>query len=580
MDQVAQVRERIDIVSLIQEYIPLRKLGRNFKTNCPFHGEKTPSFVVSPERQIWHCFGCQKGGDCFTFLMEYENMEFPESLRFLAKKAGVELKEFRYDATSSKKENIYGVNRLASDFYHYILTEHNAGKRALDYLMNKRGLSLPLIKTFHIGFSPSIGSGLSKYLVQKKKYKDEELIEAGLSYHRNSLSDFFVGRIMFPLSDHRGNIVGFSGRALDDHVMPKYINTRDTLVYHKGSLFFGFDIARDEIKKTERAIVVEGEFDVISCFAHGIKNVVAIKGTALTESQAMLLSRFAKKVSLCLDEDVAGQNAVFKSIPILEKKGVVTTVIVTSSGKDPDEALKADPISFKKSVEHDIQAFDYLIDKAISSFDPKTAEGKKKITEQLLPLFSQIDNEVVKEHYLRKLGGILDTSAESVARQMVKFEKKEAPVDKNTPDVKEKKERDEVLSEYLLSLVLQAENMESVLEKIPNEIVFSLSSHQELWNFLISLKDTKFDKKTLGQKVPEELVSTFDRCLLFPLPPLPDEKAYLSEVEKVATEIRLLELKSKIKKVSEQIKEKEEKGLEEELEKLEQEFASLVTLLK
>lgn len=254
MDDVARVREKIDIVGLISEYIPLKKMGRNFKALCPFHSEKTPSFVVSPERQIWHCFGgCAKGGDCFTFLMDYENLEFVEALRILAKKAGIELKTSSFQTgLSSKKEKIYILNRLTNEFYHFVLIKHPAGGKALSYLSEDRRLNTELINTFMLGFSPKSGIALSNYLMKKKGYKREDLIEAGLASPSGQAGvvDFFRERLMFPLSDHRNNIVGFSGRAIDsEFVGGKYINTRDTLVYHKGGMFFGLNIAKDEIKK-------------------------------------------------------------------------------------------------------------------------------------------------------------------------------------------------------------------------------------------------------------------------------------------------------------------------------------------
>jgi len=204
MDQVSLIRSKIDIVSLIQEYIPRKKMGRNFKTNCPFHSEKSPSFVVSPERQIWHCFGCQRGGDVYAFLMEYEHIEFPEALRMLADKAGVVLENQHIDVgLSSKKERMYGLNHLAAEFYNYLLTKHELGKEALDYLTKKRHMKLPTIKTFQVGYAPTSGSALTTYLIKKKGYKKEEVLEAGLAYERNGrLYDFFHGRIMFALTDH------------------------------------------------------------------------------------------------------------------------------------------------------------------------------------------------------------------------------------------------------------------------------------------------------------------------------------------------------------------------------------------
>ena len=276
MDDVAKVREKIDLVSFISEFITLKKAGRNFKALCPFHNEKSPSFMISPERQIWHCFGCGKGGDAFTFLMEYENMEFPESLRTLAKKAGVELTESSYrKGVTSEKEKIYEINKLALKFYKYLLLEHKAGKDALDYLLNKRGLKKGTIEIFELGFAPTLPSSLSDYLINRKKYKAKDLILAGISFERGGkIFDFFRGRIIFPLYDHRGNILGFSARALNEADMPKYLNTKETLIYHKGSVFFGLNLSKEEIKQKQNAILVEGEFDLISLFTHGIKQKI------------------------------------------------------------------------------------------------------------------------------------------------------------------------------------------------------------------------------------------------------------------------------------------------------------------
>ncbi|MGH9856735.1 MAG: DNA primase, partial [Acidobacteriota bacterium] len=328
MDEVAQIREKIDIVALISEYVPLKKAGRNFKAPCPFHTEKSPSFVVSPERQIWHCFGCQKGGDCYTFLMEYERLEFPEALRLLAKRTGIELAQRGASkGLISQKERLYQANSLAKEYYHYVLTKHKAGERARSYLKN-RGITEKVMQTFMLGFSPSNGTALSQYLTQKKRFSNEEVVAAGLAFQRGQrIQDFFWGRLMFPLIDHRDNVVGFSGRLLEPKEnVGKYVNTRETLIYHKGEHFYGLSVTKDAIRRADQAIIVEGEFDVISCFENGIANVVGVKGTALTESQVNLLARFAQKITFCFDGDKAGQEAIKRSLAIVEKKGITPTV--------------------------------------------------------------------------------------------------------------------------------------------------------------------------------------------------------------------------------------------------------------
>ncbi len=587
MDQVAQVREKIDLVSLIQEYIPLKKAGRNFKAACPFHNEKTPSFVISPERQIWHCFGCQKGGDCFTFLMEYEKLEFPEALRTLAKKAGVELKEsFFQTGLSSKKDKIYSLNRLALDFYHYVLTSHNAGKKALSYLENTRKIDKKLMETFSLGFSPKEGNALSNFLVTKKKYQKGDLIEAGISFeYRGELLDFFRNRVMFPLFDHRNNIVGFSGRVLEASAEGgKYINTRETLVYHKGGMFFGLNTAKEEIKKLDKVIVTEGEFDVISMFSQGYKNAIAIKGTALTEDQANLLSRFTKNIALCLDQDVAGSQATKRSFLVLEEKGFATTVVLTPNGKDPDEAIKNDPVAFKKALKSDISIYDYFFNNAFSSFDKETTSGTRKITEELLPILMQIGNEVIKEHFLKKLAKELNTSYESLLREIEKIEKKEIAKDEIILPTKDKRDRTEILEEYLLALIIQSENSAKIFEYAKESLKdykFRTSSIEKIIGFLDSYFKThqQFNIKQFLSLLPQELLKTFDICFLLPMPKLLEEKKYQDEAKKAAKELRSLFLKDKIKFLSQDLKNKEKDKKPEEIKKLEEELSELIHLL-
>ncbi len=541
MDEVSRVREKIDIVSFIAEYIPLKKAGRNFKAPCPFHNEKSPSFVVSPERQIWHCFGCGKGGDAFSFLMEYENMEFVEALRTLAKKTGIELSDKGFDpGVSSKKDKIYILNKLALEFYHYLLTKHNVGKTALEYLIKERKLSPAIIDTFSLGFSPNVGNALCNFLINKKKYKREDLIEAGLAMYQNGrLTDFFRGRIMFPLFDHRDNVVGFAARVLKSTNIEgsKYINSRETLVYHKGEMFFGLNIAKGEIKKQEQAVIVEGELDVISCFTEGIKNVVAIKGTALTEKQATLIGRFAPKVSLCLDMDSAGFEATKRSLPILEKAGLTTTVIVLPQGKDPDDLAKENPNALKKAVREDIGIYDFMLSKFLTKFDKGTVEDKKKITDEMLPLISNIQNEIVKEHYIKKLSREIDTSAESLFKQMEKSQKNDKTLTFAAAK-KDKRGRKETIEEYLLALIIQSKDARKYFNKMLaalGEYEFESPSYKKI---IDKMRDY-FDKNENGKienfafLLPSELTKTFDIWMLLPLPKFESEDHYEEEIDKM-----------------------------------------------
>lgn len=588
MDEVSQIREKMDLVSFISEFIPLKKMGRNFKAVCPFHNEKTPSFVVSPERQIWHCFGgCNKGGDVYTFLMEYENLEFVEALRILAKRTGVQLRESSFEVgVSSKKEVIYKLNKAALDFYHYVLTKHDAGKKALAYLTENRKLDFRLIETFMLGFSPKEGTSLSNYLINKKKYKKEDLVEAGLAFYAGGgVMDFFRNRVMFPLFDHRENVVGFSGRAIEEpYNGGKYINTRETIVYHKGSMFFGLNTAKEEIKKMDKAIILEGELDVISCFSAGIKNAVAVKGTALTENQVALINRFTNNICLCFDKDDAGYEATKRSLPSLEKKGINITTCNFDYAKDADEAIKTDPIAFKQAIKKDIPVYDFIYSKTFSLLEKDRVYGKRKISEELLPIFTKISNEIVKEHYLKKLSRELDVSLDALAKEVEKIEKKEVVKENVFVKTKDKRSRAEVLEDYLMSLIVQCENPKSILEKcsaILKDYKFAVDSYQKIIDqfFVFFKNNNSFSSQDFSKILPQELMGAFDASYLFPLPKLDDGSKYEEEVGKVATELRALFLKNKIKEISTNLERGEKDEDLKKVEGLEKELASTIGLL-
>lgn len=273
MDDVDLIKQKVDVGDLIGSYISLKRAGRNLKAVCPFHNEKSPSFVVSPERQIWHCFGCGKGGDIFTFVEEYERVDFSEALNLLAEKAGIKLKKTAFHSEKEEVKNrIYEINHLSSLFYHFLLTKHPSGKTALSYVTTERELTPALIKTYAIGYAPGQPDALVSYLLKKKHYTREELIEAGVATIRNGrLFDFFQNRLVFPLTDSRGNILAFSGRALTDNQQPKYINTKETPAYIKGDTLFGLDIAKEAIKKRGKLFLWKGSLTLSQALKRGLQ---------------------------------------------------------------------------------------------------------------------------------------------------------------------------------------------------------------------------------------------------------------------------------------------------------------------
>ncbi|MBU1130069.1 DNA primase, partial [Patescibacteria group bacterium] len=426
-NQVEEIKRKLDVVNVIGQYLTLKKRGRHFLACCPFHQEKTPSFTVSPELQIFKCFGCGKGGDIFTFLQEYEKIDFREALEILAKQAGVTLKRSaEFSQSHIQKKKLLEINNLVSHFYHYVLTKHSQGKQALNYL-NKRQISLKTINTFKIGFSPQSPTSLLNFL-SKKGHKTPDLIATGTfgqSYNRPY--DRFRHRLVFPLINHRDQIVGFSGRilpSLDDQKLAKYINSPETDLYHKGHMFFGLNLAKKYIRKKDSAIIVEGEFDMISPFQAGIKNIIALKGTAFTPDQLRLLKRYTENLILSFDSDFAGTLAAKKSIELADSMGFNIKILdLGNKYKDPDEAILADLGFFKKQVKRSLSIWDFLIHSAVSNFGINTDKGKKQVLNFTLPFLAKIDNSVIKSDYLRKLATELGVDKDAVIQEADKLNK-------------------------------------------------------------------------------------------------------------------------------------------------------------
>lgn len=580
MDDVEKVKAKIDIVELVESYIPLKKAGRNFKSPCPFHNEKSPSFVVSPDRQIWHCFGCQKGGDIFTFVEEYEHTTFSDALKFLAGKAGIKLttSEARTEI-DRKRDLIYTLNNLAAQYYSYILFEHAVGKDAREYVLNQRKQPEALLKLFGMGYAPSSGNSLVNFLL-KKNFKPQELVDAGLAFSQGGRTvDFFRHRIMFPITDPRGNIIAFSGRSLDAEQMPKYVNTKETLLYKKGETVFGLNLARDEIKKQGSVIIMEGEFDVISAHREGIGNVVAVKGTALTPEQIELLRRYAQKLVFCFDTDPAGTSAQRRSIQLIENAGIVATVIVLPTGKDPDELLASDPVAFKQAVKKDVHIYDFIIDSAVSQFDSTTVEGKRDIMDKTVPYLSAIENEVIKEHYMKKLAVSLDTSIESITRQIQKAQKIK-PKESLTPPTKLSKE--EALPQYLLSLLLSSKNLiedtrlaDTVLDQVPLTHV----AYDKLFQLLkahVESGDTSLDN--FSKTLPAELLQSYDTAYIAPLNEY-DEKELSAEIKKASSEQKKIAVKKRLAQIMEEMDGLDNAKGQERLDALSEEAKNLTAKL-
>lgn len=418
MDQVEEVKQKTDIVELVSGYVTLKQAGRNFKGLCPFHQEKTPSFMVNPELGIYKCFGCSKGGDVFNFVEEIEGLEFGEALAMLAERAGVKLQPRPGQADQTELDQMREVHDLANQYYHYLLTKHTVGKIGRDYLKSRK-ITAKIIDKFQLGFAINAWDGLARFLVTKKKFSPELLEKAGLLVRssKGSHYDRFRGRIIFPLRDHKGKTVGFAGRILPIYTSDKeakYINSPETPLYHKSQMLYGLYEAKQAIREKDRVVLVEGELDMISSFTAGMGETVAIKGTALTEDHIRLLGRYTHNLILALDADAAGTAAAKRSIILAENAGMNVKVIEICGGKDPDDIARGDPKLWRQMVEAAVDVYQFYLNAALKEHNPSTVEGKRRITAEIIPVLDKISNRVIRDHYVRKLAATLGVGEESV----------------------------------------------------------------------------------------------------------------------------------------------------------------------
>ncbi len=425
-DAVAEIRDRIDIIDLVQEYVPtLKRAGRSFKGLCPFHQEKTPSFVVFPDSQNFHCFGCGKGGDIFTFHMLIEGVEFRETLRELATKAGVELQQGAGVAPKhdEHRARLIEINDLASTFFHHVLTRSPQGDAGRQ-LLQERDVSGEMVERFRLGFAPDSWDSLLNFLSSRSV--DAGLAEeAGLVQPRKSGEghyDRFRNRFMFPIHDREGHPVGFGGRAIGDG-NPKYLNSPQTAIFDKSSIVYGLDLAREAIRKTDEVVIVEGYMDVIAAHQFGHENVVAAMGTALTEQQVGQVRRGAKRIVMALDADAAGQMATLRGLETMTQSidgedttpdafGLVrmerkhkTEIAIAQmpTGQDPDDVIRANPEEWVALVRHARPFLDFTIDLLTADVESSDARGKSDAVHRIAPLFRQITDRVVQAHYVGEL---------------------------------------------------------------------------------------------------------------------------------------------------------------------------------
>ena len=524
MSVITEVKQRIDIVEVISDYVPLQKAGRNFKGLCPFHSEKHPSFFVFPEQQTWHCFGaCGAGGDVFSFIMKKEGIDFGQALHLLAQRAGITLSppETPAKAEDKEKEKLFQINEAATQYYHHLLLNTKAGEMARNYL-SKRKVTPETTKEFRLGFSPDNWEVIKKYLISKG-YEAKELVQAGLIIERESENSYdrFRNKLMFPICDIQGRVTGFGARALDDS-LPKYINSPQTLIFDKSSNLYGIDKAKTAIRQKNLIIIVEGYMDAIAAHQHGFENVVASMGTSMTEKQVDIIKRLTKNITLALDADAAGEEATLRGVGVLahslDKKATATLswskelassvdegmapspslaglvkyqsaldaeirVLLLPSGKDPDEVISENLSLWQNLVEQATPILDFALQAVVSKVDINKAKDKSLAIQKLLPSIYEIEDPLQQAHYARRLAHMLSISESDLTATLRKSQagkRRRRATEAIEPSRLARQFVSSPVEEYCLALLIQHPELRQVAQELLAEH-FQCTENRELF---------------------------------------------------------------------------------------------------
>lgn len=594
MDSVVEdIKSRLMVDEIVGDYIELKKAGNNFKAVCPFHSERTPSFIVSPDKGIWHCFGCGEGGDIFGFVMRMEGMEFPEALRMLAKKAGVELKSYN-PQEQGRKGKLLEINEEVAGFYRKNFWDTEEGKIAREYVKS-REMNDATLDSFGIGYAPDSWEATFNYL-KEKGFKEEDIEKAGLIIKRDNGSgyyDRFRKRLMFPLRDMHGQTLGFTARLLDENVeAAKYVNSPETDIYHKGKFLYALDLAKVSIKKSGFVILVEGQMDCISSHQAGVSNVIATSGTALTTDQLKILSRYTKNLILAFDMDAAGQEAMKRGIDLALAEGFSIRVVDELGGKDPDDIIKEDPDKWKKAIKDSVAIMEFYFNTAIRDLDLSQVENKKKVTKALLPEIAKLSDVVEQEHYLQKLASEVRVDVD-VLRNAIQGQRPQrsssSDPERNTQTTPMKPQR-MTREERLFALVVkEPKKIDSLLDSIQSEVL-STDTTQDLYKYMENYYNNsrKFDAKefigTLKSDEPE-LAHHLDLWLL----ELDAEEADSNqenpgdtgkEIDFTLNKVKENYLREKLRRVSISLKTAEEKKNESEVDELTRELQKILDELQ
>lgn len=542
MNEIEEIKARLDIVDVVGQYVQLQKAGRAFKAPCPFHNERTPSFIVSPDRQSWRCFGaCGDGGDVISFVMRREGLEFADALRMLAERAGVTLRERRTSEREDKeRERLVAANDAAARFFHALLASGDTGKAAREYV-ERRGVDAATAEAFLLGYSPPAWETARQHL-RDKGFSDAELRSAGLITEGESgLHDRFRGRLMFPIRDAKGRVIGFGARALDDS-LPKYINTAQTALFDKGGMLYALDRAQTGIRRDGRAVIVEGYMDAIAAHQNGFDNVVAPMGTALTERQVRLLKRLTGEIVLALDADAAGSEATIRghdvvrdavsdsgrAVPVVSWRGLVRyqeaasvelKVAVLPEGRDPDDVIRQDPEAWRALIAEAAPVLDYRLEAAARAHDLSNPRGRSQLVQEFLPLLGAVTDPVVRAHYVQRVSRLALVNEADVSGLMARPQGRghtPSTADGPRPASAGSDNREE----FLLALLLRYPQLRKEGLDLPEELL----SESENRQLLRAWKQSQ-ESEAVKEAVPLELQAYAERLTQRRLPSFDAKKA-------------------------------------------------------
>ena len=530
MESIDLIKQRLDIIDVASDYLKLTKAGSNHKALCPFHTEKTPSFIINPERQTWHCFGaCGVGGDVIELVIKIEKINFSEALKILAQRAGVQLNN---NSGPDKNSRLYEINFEACEFYKAQL-ELPEGKKAKEYI-DKRGINDEASETFEFGFSSYTNSNLVSKLTSIG-FKEIEIIQSGLAIKRenNQVRDFFYGRLMIPIKNSNGRVIGFGARVLDD-TNPKYINTPSTPIFDKKSVLFGLSVASKGIRDDNSVVVVEGYLDVITAYQFGFKNVVASMGTALTANQVGSLKSRTNNFVLAMDSDSAGREAVLRSLrntyrvferQLGQKSEVNLSVVLMPSGKDPDTQIRNNLSEWEKNIASPVPFVQFVIDSIIEKYDINSSSGKGQVVGEIAPLITNMVNPFEQDHYIDLLAGKLTVKREIVesalAKSMTGSARKRQALKKNTNQNKDKSLYSEItpkenwIEDYTMSALLKMQDKSN--SDMINSEYFRRTENREIYSLWQNLSETD----ELGDIISDQLEAHY-RYLLSIQENIPD----------------------------------------------------------